>query len=191
MVWRMFGKGVHWCQGIVGLTCGCLWRGWAAPCPACKCFQAHSCLLSFILISFSFKRLVRGHCSGVVTNGGNVTHKHFTEMRRLAHDETPFLLAMSPRATTLAQWPNFGSVIPLHAHGPNRLARDETPFSWLCHQEPLPWHGDQLSGSVIPLHAHRPNRLAHDETPYPLVRSCFIIFPGPSCFLLRSILLLI
>jgi hypothetical protein len=29
-----------------------------------------------------------------VTSGGNVTHKHFTEMRRLAHDETPFLLAM-------------------------------------------------------------------------------------------------
>jgi hypothetical protein len=34
--------------------------------------------------------------------GGNVRHKHFTEMRRLAHDETPFLLAMPPRATTLA-----------------------------------------------------------------------------------------
>jgi hypothetical protein len=59
-------------------------------------------LLSFHLIVFSFKRLVRGHCPGVVTSGDNVTHKHFTEMRRLAHDETPFLLAMPPRATTLA-----------------------------------------------------------------------------------------
>jgi hypothetical protein len=58
--------------------------------------------LSFILISFSFKGIVRGHCPGVVTSGGNVTHKHFTEMRMLAHDETPFLLAMPPRATTLA-----------------------------------------------------------------------------------------
>jgi hypothetical protein len=29
-------------------------------------------------------------------------HKHFTEMRRLAREETPFLLAMLPRATTLA-----------------------------------------------------------------------------------------
>jgi hypothetical protein len=32
--------------------------------------------------------------------------------------------------------------------------------------------------------------MARDETPYPLTRSCFIIFPGPSCFLLRSLLLL-
>jgi hypothetical protein len=41
----------------------------------------------FYLIAFSFKRLVRGHCLGVVTSGDNVTHKHFTEMRRLARDE--------------------------------------------------------------------------------------------------------
>jgi hypothetical protein len=32
--------------------------------------------------------------------------------------------------------------------------------------------------------------LARDETPYPLTRSCFVIFTGPSCFLLRSLLLL-
>jgi hypothetical protein len=55
----------------------------------------------FILIAFSFKKLVRGHCLGVVASGGNVTHNHFTEMRRLARDETRFLLAMPPRATTL------------------------------------------------------------------------------------------
>jgi hypothetical protein len=59
------------------------------------------CLLALYLIDFSFKRLVRGHCPGVVTSGDNVTHKHFTKMRRLARDETPFLLAMPPRATTL------------------------------------------------------------------------------------------
>ena len=53
--------------------------------------------LSLFLLFFSFKNLVRGHCPGVVTSGGNVTHKHFTEMRRLARDETPFLLAMPPR----------------------------------------------------------------------------------------------
>jgi hypothetical protein len=60
--------------------------------------------MPFIFLSyfFSFKRLVRGHCPGMVTSGDNVTHKHFTEMRRLARDETPFLLAMPPRATTLA-----------------------------------------------------------------------------------------
>jgi hypothetical protein len=64
--------------------------------------KSHS--MPFILLSyfFSFKRLVRGHCPGVVTSGDNVTHKHFTEMRRLARDETPFLLDMPPRATTLA-----------------------------------------------------------------------------------------
>jgi hypothetical protein len=56
----------------------------------------------FILIDFSFKNLVRGHCLGVVTSGGNVTHKHFTEMRRLDRDETPFLLDMPLRDTTLA-----------------------------------------------------------------------------------------
>jgi hypothetical protein len=60
------------------------------------------CLLPFYLIAFSFKILVRGHCSGVVTSGDNVTHKHFMEMRRLAHDKTPFLLAMPPRSITLA-----------------------------------------------------------------------------------------
>ena len=58
--------------------------------------------LYFYLIDFSFKILVRGHCPGVVTSGDNVTHKHFMEMRRLSRDEIPFLLAMAPRATTLA-----------------------------------------------------------------------------------------
>jgi hypothetical protein len=59
------------------------------------------CLLSFYLISFSFKRLVRGHCLGVVTSDDNVTHKNFIEMRRFPRDETPILLDMPPRATTL------------------------------------------------------------------------------------------
>jgi hypothetical protein len=61
-----------------------------------------SAFLLFYLISFSFKRIHGGHCPGMVTNGDNVTHKHFMEMRRLAHDETPFLLTMLPRSTTLA-----------------------------------------------------------------------------------------
>jgi hypothetical protein len=58
--------------------------------------------LHFYLIAFSFRRIVGGHCPGEVTSSDNVTHKHFTKMRRLARDETPFLLAMPPRATTLA-----------------------------------------------------------------------------------------
>jgi hypothetical protein len=57
---------------------------------------------AFYLHSFSSKMLVKGHCPGLVTSDGNVSHKHFTEMRRLACDETSFLLAMPPRATTLA-----------------------------------------------------------------------------------------
>jgi hypothetical protein len=47
-----------------------------------------------------------------------------------------------------------------------------------------------INGNVISLDTHGRDRLARDETPYPMVRSCFIIFSGPSCFLLRSLLLL-
>jgi hypothetical protein len=42
--------------------------------------------LPFILISFSFKRIAGGHCPSMVISGDNVTHKHFTEMRRLVRD---------------------------------------------------------------------------------------------------------
>jgi hypothetical protein len=37
----------------------------------------HVFYLLFLLF-FSFKRIFRGNCPGLVTNGGNVTHKHFT-----------------------------------------------------------------------------------------------------------------
>jgi hypothetical protein len=61
------------------------------------------CLLFLVLLLFllCFKGRVEGHCPGLVTRGDSITHKHFTEMRRLARDETPFLLAMPPRSTTL------------------------------------------------------------------------------------------
>jgi hypothetical protein len=58
-------------------------------------------LVLFLLVFFIFKGKYGGHCLGLVTRGDNVTHKHFTEMRRSARDDTPFLLAMPPRATTL------------------------------------------------------------------------------------------
>ena len=58
-------------------------------------------LVLFIFSFFLFKGNDGGHYPGMGTNGDNVTHKHFTEMRRLDRDETPFLLAMPPRATTL------------------------------------------------------------------------------------------
>ena len=51
---------------------------------------------------FFFNNLVKRHCPGMVTSGGNVTHKDFTEMRRMALDQNPFLLAMPQRATTMA-----------------------------------------------------------------------------------------
>jgi hypothetical protein len=52
----------------------------------------------------------------------------FTEMRRLARDETPFPLAMQPKVTAPAWLPDGGNVILLGTHEPNRLARDETPY---------------------------------------------------------------
>jgi hypothetical protein len=58
--------------------------------------------LPFYLIAFYFKRISRGHFPNMVTSGDNVTHKHFMEMRRFPRDETPFLLAIPPRATTMA-----------------------------------------------------------------------------------------
>jgi hypothetical protein len=89
-------------RGMYGLPVGASEEGELHLVMDANVSKPIQCLLSFYLISFSFKRLVRGHCPGVVTSGDNVTHKHFTEMRRLARDETPFLLAMPPRATTLA-----------------------------------------------------------------------------------------
>ena len=55
-------------------------------------------ILPFYLIDFYFKRLVRGHCPDVMTSGDNVTHKHFTEMRRLPRDETPFSLGYATKS---------------------------------------------------------------------------------------------
>jgi hypothetical protein len=39
--------------------------------------KPNSCLLFFILYFFFFKKLIRGHCPGVVISGGSVTHKYF------------------------------------------------------------------------------------------------------------------
>jgi hypothetical protein len=57
--------------------------------------------ISFDLFLLCFKGKVEAQCLGLVTRDDSVTHKNFTKMRRLARDETPFLLAMPPRATTL------------------------------------------------------------------------------------------
>ena len=101
MVWGCLGNVCSDDREMYGLLVGASEEGelhLVMDANVCKPIQL---LLPFYLITFSFKRLVRGHCLCVVTNGDNVTHKHFMEMRRLARDETPFLLAMPPRATTL------------------------------------------------------------------------------------------
>jgi hypothetical protein len=95
-------NGCSYDKGMYGLPVGASEEGELHLVMDANVSKTIQCLLSFYLIAFSFKRLVRGHCPGVVTSGDSVTHKHFTEMRRLACDETPFLLAMPPRDTTLA-----------------------------------------------------------------------------------------
>jgi hypothetical protein len=64
--------------------------------------QPIQCLFTLCLITFSFKIIAGGHYPGVVTSGDSITHKHFMEMRRLARDETTFLLVIPPRVATLA-----------------------------------------------------------------------------------------
>jgi hypothetical protein len=53
-----------------------------------------------ILILF-FKERVEGHCLGLVTRNDSVIHTHFMDMKMLARDESPFLLAILPRYITL------------------------------------------------------------------------------------------
>jgi hypothetical protein len=62
-----------------GFTCGCLCRRRAAlVLDAIFSKPIHAFYsLFFILYCFFFKKLIRGHCPGVVTNGDNVTHKYF------------------------------------------------------------------------------------------------------------------
>jgi hypothetical protein len=61
-----------------------------------------------------------------VTRGDSVIRKHFTEMRRLARDETPFSWLCHQEPLPWIGDQIDGSVIPLHAHGHNRSAHDET-----------------------------------------------------------------
>ena len=99
----MFGQ---WCSDereMYGLSMGASEEGQLHLVMDANVSRPIQCIFTvFYLIFISFKRIVGGHCPGMVTSGDNVTHKHYTEMRRLAHDETPFILAMPPSATTLA-----------------------------------------------------------------------------------------
>jgi hypothetical protein len=72
------GKWVQWGRGCKALPVGAFVEGelhlsWMQIFPS-------PCLLFFyffILYFFFFKRLIRGHCPGVVTSGDSVTHKYF------------------------------------------------------------------------------------------------------------------
>jgi hypothetical protein len=58
----------------------------------------------------------------------SVTHEYFAEMRRLSHDETPFLSVVQLRATTLAWWLDDGNFIFLDNHDHDRLTYDEISY---------------------------------------------------------------
>ena len=64
----------------------------------CLLFLSLFLLIFFILC---FKGRVEGNYPDLVTKGNKVTQKHFTEMIRLDRDETPFLLSIPLRATTM------------------------------------------------------------------------------------------
>jgi hypothetical protein len=70
-------KGCSDSREMQGLTCGCLCRRRAAPILDANVSKPIHAFYSLFFIAFSFKKLIRGHCPGVVTSGGNVTHKHF------------------------------------------------------------------------------------------------------------------
>jgi hypothetical protein len=83
--------GDAWAKGVVVIGMAYRWVSlWGVSC-SCHGCNVSNPIHDFYLYSFSSKILVKGHCPGLVTSGGNVSHKHFTEMRRLARDETPFL----------------------------------------------------------------------------------------------------
>jgi hypothetical protein len=87
------------------VTCGCLCRRRAVPVMDAFFPSPFFPLLFYSFIAFLFlfvPELIRGHCPGVVTSGGSVTHKYFHKNERSARDETPFPLAMQPRVTALA-----------------------------------------------------------------------------------------
>jgi hypothetical protein len=99
---EMFEQGCSDDREMYGLLVGAFEEGELHLVMDANVSKPIQCLLPFCLIAFSFKRIAGGHYPGPVTSGDSVTHNHFTEMRTLARDETPFLLAMPPRATTLA-----------------------------------------------------------------------------------------
>jgi hypothetical protein len=54
--------------------------------------------IDFDLFLLCFKGRVEGHSLVLVTSGDNIIHTHFTEMKRLARDETPFFLGYATKS---------------------------------------------------------------------------------------------
>ena len=92
VVWGCLSNGCSDDREMYGLPVGASEEGELHLVMDANVSKPIQCLLPLYLIAFSFKKLVRGHRPGVVTSGDNVTHKHFTNMRRLDCDETPFIL---------------------------------------------------------------------------------------------------
>jgi hypothetical protein len=70
------------------------------PLFAMQFFQAHhfSILCFFHVLKDELKAIALAWCP----DNDSVTHKYLAYMRRLAHDETPFLSTMQLRSITLA-----------------------------------------------------------------------------------------
>jgi hypothetical protein len=94
------GMGFMTYKGFSCLIHGCLCRECVAPSFAMQFFPSPSFCDSLFLSKFrdKLKATVLVWC----LDNDSVTHKCLVEMRRLAHDETPFLSTMQLRAITLA-----------------------------------------------------------------------------------------
>jgi hypothetical protein len=96
------------------------------PSSAIHLFQTH--YFSILSCFHNFKESLKATALVLCLDNGNVIHKYLLEMRRLAHDDTPFLSTMQLRSITLAWWPDDVNFIPLDIHGHDRPTRDETSY---------------------------------------------------------------
>jgi hypothetical protein len=120
------GMGFMTYKGLQCLIHGCLCRGCVAPSFAMHFFQANS--LSILCFFHVLKDELKATILAWFLDNDSVTHKYLVEMGRLARDETPFLLVVQLRATTLAWWPNDGNVILLDTNDHYRSYHDETSY---------------------------------------------------------------
>jgi hypothetical protein len=89
-------------------------------------FQAHT--LSIIFLFNVLKDYLNVSALVWCPDNDNVTHKYLAKMRRMAHDDTPFLSVVQLRDTTMAWWLDDGNFIPLSSHYHDSLSRDDTSY---------------------------------------------------------------